>query len=91
MEVVEQLECECNGRVYPTKSALNAHRRTKMHQTWETEREVFELKCRCKRLENENEALRYDLQMYRRCLARLNTDYFSPLNLDVNSTSFVPL
>ena len=90
MEVVEKLECECNGRAYPNKSALSAHRRTKMHQTWETERELFELRCRCKRLENENEALKYDLQMYRRCLARLDANYFMSSNFDVDSTSFVP-
>ena len=65
MDVVEHLICECNGRAYPNKSSLNTHRRTKMHQQWENEREVFELRCRCKKLENENEALKYDLAHYR--------------------------
>lgn len=65
MEVVESLECECNGRTYPSRNALNAHRKTKIHQNWETEREVFELRCRCKKLENENESLKYDLTHYR--------------------------
>jgi TolA-binding protein len=65
MDVVEQLYCECSGRAYPNKTALNAHKRTKMHQSWESEREIRELRCRCKRLENEIEALKYDLQMYR--------------------------
>ena len=65
MEVVDSLKCECNGRAYPNRTALNSHRKTKMHQTWETEREVFELRCRCKKLENENEALKYDLAHYR--------------------------
>lgn len=65
MDVVEQLECECNGRSYPSKTSLNAHRKTKLHKQWENEREVFELRCRCKKLENENEALKYDLKHYR--------------------------
>jgi hypothetical protein len=37
-----------------------------MHQQWENEREVFELRCRCKKLEIENEALNHyrDLVKY---------------------------
>jgi hypothetical protein len=62
MEVTECFTCECNGRAYPNKIALQAHRRTKTHKQWESENEVFELRCRCKRLENENETLRYALE-----------------------------
>jgi hypothetical protein len=65
MEVAEIFTCECNGRPYANKTALNAHRRTKMHQKWEADNEVFELRCRCKRLENENESLRYALDLCR--------------------------
>ena len=63
MEVTESFSCDCNGRTYPNKTSLQAHRRTKMHQKWVSENEVFELRCRCKRLENENESLRYALEL----------------------------
>ena len=63
MEITQTFTCECNDRAYPTKNALSSHKRTKMHQKWEAENEVFNLKCRCKRLENENESLRYVIDM----------------------------
>lgn len=63
MEVTQLLTCECNGRTYPNKTALQTHRRTKMHQQWAKENELFELRCRCKKLENENESLKYVIDM----------------------------
>lgn len=72
MEVVESLECECNGRLYPNRTALNAHKRTKLHKNWETENELHDIRCRCKKLENENEALKYDLNHYRKLVQILS-------------------
>jgi hypothetical protein len=62
MEVIERFTCECNGNTFPTKASLQAHKLRKVHRQWETENEVFDLRCRCKRLENENETLKYALE-----------------------------
>ncbi len=73
MDVTEVLVCECNGRAYPNRSALNTHRKSKMHQTWESGKELRDLRCLCKKLENENEALKYDLNYYRSVVQRLSS------------------
>lgn len=71
MDVTQVLRCECNGRLYPHERALKEHKKTKIHQNWERENEVFDLRCRCKRLENEIESLKYDLSIYRNLCAQL--------------------
>lgn len=79
MDIVESLECECNGRMYPNRTALNAHRKTKLHRVWVAENELHDLRCRCKRFENEIEALKYDLNHYRR-LVQILSDQVTPQN-----------
>lgn len=68
MDIVENFTCECNGKTYPHKKSFNEHKKTKSHQAWEKETELFDLRCRCKRLENENACLKYDLAIYRNLL-----------------------
>ena len=71
MDITQSLTCKCNGRLYPHDRALREHKKTKMHQTWEKENEVFDLRCRCKKLENEVECLKYDLGIYRNMCVQL--------------------
>lgn len=73
MEITESLKCECNDRVYPNRTSLNTHRKTKMHRAWESDNEVRILRCECKRLENENEALKLDLKVYRNIILKHGT------------------
>ena len=74
MDIAETLRCECNDRCYPSRSSLLTHKRTKAHKAWETDQEVFDLRCRCKKLENENEALKYDIAHYRRIVMSLDVE-----------------
>ena len=72
--VVENLKCECNGRIYPNNKSLNTHKKTQIHQSWVNEKTVFDLKCLCKKLENENEGLKYDLRHYRSLVIALYSE-----------------
>jgi hypothetical protein len=71
MDIVEDLRCQCNDKVYTTRAGLNQHRRTKGHLEWQKTVDLREALCRCKRLENENEGLKYDLVMYRKRIQEL--------------------
>lgn len=62
MEVTAKVTCECNGHSRPYKD-IRAHMRSEKHMKWVRENEVFDLRCRCKRLENENESLKYVIEM----------------------------
>ena len=39
MECSVVFRCECNDKTYPTKSALNSHKKTKSHKAYEEEKE----------------------------------------------------
>lgn len=69
MEVTATVTCECNGHSRPYKD-IQGHRRSKKHQQWVKENEVFDLRCRCKRLENENESLKYVIDMLKNSATR---------------------
>ena len=64
MELSESLVCECNARSYPSVKHLNAHKKTKLHMLWCKEREVFDLRCLCKKLENENVILKNTIKIF---------------------------
>lgn len=36
--------CPCNGHAYPSKTALQSHRKTKSHIAWQDREELRELK-----------------------------------------------
>jgi len=78
MEVTECFTCECNGHPYPNKSALRQHQARPVHKNWARENEVFDLRCRCKRLENENESLKYVIDMLKNSATRKTTNEHSP-------------
>ena len=44
MELVTTYICECTGRNYCTKTKLAQHRKTKVHNQWETNTELRDLK-----------------------------------------------
>ena len=44
MECTIVFKCECNNKTYPSKQALNAHRKTKGHKSWEEASELRKLK-----------------------------------------------
>lgn len=69
MEVSTILTCECNGKTYSNNRSFNEHKKRPVHINWERQKEVFDLKCRCKKLENELEAAKYDLSNYRYLLS----------------------
>ena len=73
MDITESLVCKCNGRKYLNERSLREHKKTKIHQAWENENEIFDLRCRCKKLENEVESLKYDLTIYRNLCAQLRS------------------
>jgi hypothetical protein len=79
MEVSEVLTCECNGKTYSNNRSLNEHKKRPVHINWERQKEVFDLKCRCKKLENELEAAKYDLSNYRYLLIQSQKREFSYL------------
>ena len=60
MSLVGSLICDCNNKPYPSKQSLNAHKKTKMHQAWETEVKLKNSKLLEKSLENEVHALKYE-------------------------------
>lgn len=62
MEVSSTVTCECNGHSRPYKD-IRSHMKSEKHMRWVRENEVFDLRCRCKRLENENESLKYVIDM----------------------------
>ena len=63
MEVTESFRCECNGVLYKNRTSLRQHQSREVHKKWVRENELFDLRCRCKRLENENESLKYVIEM----------------------------
>jgi hypothetical protein len=44
MECSIVFRCECNDKTYPSKAALNAHKKTKGHKGWEEAAELRKLK-----------------------------------------------
>lgn len=72
MEVTTAITCECNGHSHPykDKAALRQHQARDVHKKWVRENEVFDLRCRCKRLENENESLKYVIDMLKNSATR---------------------
>lgn len=44
MECSIVFRCECNDRTYPSKAALNAHKKTKSHRSWEEAAELRKLR-----------------------------------------------
>lgn len=65
MEVSATVTCECNGHSRPYKD-MRSHVKSEKHLKWVRENELFDLRCRCKRLENENESLKFVIDMLKK-------------------------
>lgn len=75
MNITEVFTCECNGgKPYANRRSFNEHKKSKKHQRWEQEKEILDIRCRCKRLENEVECLKYDLVNYRNLCMKLQIE-----------------
>lgn len=45
--------CECNNKTYPSMQSLKAHKKTKVHKSWEETQELRELKIKLTEKDNE--------------------------------------
>ena len=58
MEVMPNLVCPCNGKVYKSAQALKAHHKTQGHRMWGQNKEQKDILVKINQLENENGHLR---------------------------------
>jgi hypothetical protein len=58
MDIICQLSCPCNQKIYKNNSTLKAHQKTQGHLFWESGKEQKDTIIKINRLENENEHLR---------------------------------
>ena len=62
MDVAVTHACECTGKNYKTKSALAAHKKTKIHMQWEVQAELRGLKVQLTKRDNKIVGLQADKQ-----------------------------
>ena len=80
MECSIVFTCECNGKTYPSKQALNAHKRTKGHKSWEEAGELRKLKIELTERDNKILALNNTITL----LKELNTTLIKRLDIEKN-------
>ena len=57
-EIVCQLNCPCNQKVYKSIITLKAHQKSQAHIYWQQQKEQREVIIKINKLENENSHLR---------------------------------
>ena len=78
MECTIVFRCECNNKTYPSKSALQAHRKTKGHKAWEECKELRQLKIDLTDRDNTIMALNYTIAL----LKELNTTLLKRIDIE---------
>ena len=72
--------CECNKKQYPSLTSLKQHKKTKVHQSWESAKELRELKIQLTTRDNEILSLHTKLKSLRELnallLERIKIDQF---------------
>jgi hypothetical protein len=57
--------CECNKKQYPSLASLKQHKKTKVHQSWESTKELRDLKIQLTARDNEILSLHTKLKSLR--------------------------
>lgn len=78
MECIVVFRCECNNKTYPSKSALNAHRKTKAHKAWEETKELRLLKIELTERDNRIVSLNQTITL----LKELNTTLIKRIDIE---------
>lgn len=74
--------CPCNGHAYPSKTALQSHRKTKSHIAWQDREELRELKIALTQRDNTISLLQNQVD----ALRSLNTQLIERIRIDSNAT-----
>jgi hypothetical protein len=74
--------CPCNGHAYPSKTALQSHRKTKSHIAWQDREELRELKIALTQRDN-------TISLQVEALRSLNTQLIERIRAYYNSSSLV--
>ena len=83
MECTIVFRCECNNKSYPSKQALNAHKKTKGHKSWEDAEELRKLKMELTNRDNAIVGLKNTINS----LKELNTILIKRLDLEKKNQS----
>lgn len=78
MECTIVFKCECNNKRYPSKQALNSHKKTKGHKSWEEAGELRKLKMELTNRDNTIVSLKNSI----RSLKELNTILIKRLDIE---------
>ena len=78
MECSVIFRCECNDKRYPTKSALNSHKKTKSHKAYEEAKELRQLKIDLTNRDNMILSLNNTIQL----LKELNTTLIKRIDVE---------
>ena len=78
MECSVIFRCECNDKTYPTKSALNSHKKTKSHKAYEEAKELRQLKIDLTNRDNMILSLNNTIQL----LKELNTTLIKRIDVE---------
>ena len=78
MECTIVFRCECNNKSYPSKQALNAHKKTKGHKSWEDAEELRKLKMELTNRDNAIVGLKNTINS----LKELNTILIKRLDIE---------
>lgn len=78
MECSIVFRCECNDKTYPSKAALNAHKKTKGHKSWEEAAELRKLKIELTNRDNTIVSLKNTINS----LKELNTILIKRLDIE---------
>lgn len=78
MECTIVFKCECNNKSYPSKQALNSHKKTKGHKSWEDAEELRKLKMELTNRDNAIVGLKNTINS----LKELNTILIKRLDIE---------